>query len=122
MVSDLHLCRGEPAAQKLFSYKVEVLIKELKRRGVSAQKCIELIGHEGILKYAESSELRNVNKEPSETIRLNRESDSQVAKLIFDRLNPTKGQVKANSNATALIIGVSKYEKTAGAEFADKDA
>ena len=58
----------------------------------------------------------------TETIRLEREVVTQVEKISFDRLNPTTRQVKANSNAIALIVGVAEYEKTAGAEFADKDA
>ena len=52
IVSDVHMCRGDPAAQKYFKYKVQVLIDELKRRGVTPKKCIELIGYEGILTYA----------------------------------------------------------------------
>jgi len=57
-----------------------------------------------------------------QTVRLDRASQTEFAKLSFDSLNPTTRQVKANSNAIALIVGVAEYEKTAGAEFADKDA
>ena len=58
----------------------------------------------------------------TETIRINREAPTRVAKISFDGLNPTTRQVKSNNNAVALIVGVAEYEKTAGAEFADKDA
>lgn len=58
----------------------------------------------------------------TETIRLEREVTTQVAKISFDRLNPTTRHVEANNDAVALIVGVAEYEKTAGAEFADKDA
>ena len=58
----------------------------------------------------------------TETVRLERDVATQVTKISFDRLNPTTRQVKANSNAIALIVGVAEYEKTAAAEFADKDA
>jgi hypothetical protein len=58
----------------------------------------------------------------TETIRLEREVTTQVAKISFDRLNPTTRQVKSNRNAIALIVGVAEYEKTAGAEYADRDA
>ena len=58
----------------------------------------------------------------TETIRLNRETPTQVAKISFDSLNPTSRPARDNSNAIALIIGVAEYSKTAPAEFADKDA
>ena len=58
----------------------------------------------------------------TETIRLNRDAPKQIAKVSFDSLNPTTGRVKSNSDAIALIVGVAEYEKTAGAEFADRDA
>ena len=58
----------------------------------------------------------------TETVRLNREAPKQVAKLSFDSLNPTTRRVKSNNNAIALIVGVADYEKTAGAEYADRDA
>ena len=58
----------------------------------------------------------------TETIRINRETPTQVAKISFDRLNPTTRRVESNNNAIALIVGVAEYSKTAPAEFADKDA
>ncbi len=58
----------------------------------------------------------------TETIRLKRNASSQVAKLSFDRLNPTTRRVKSNSDAIALIVGVAEYEKISSAEFADRDA
>ena len=58
----------------------------------------------------------------TEIIRLEREVATQVAKISFDRLDPTSRQVKSNTNAIALIVGVAEYEKTASAEFADRDA
>ena len=58
----------------------------------------------------------------TETVRLNREAPKQVAKVSFDSLNPTTRRVKSNNNAIALIVGVAEYEKTAGAEYADRDA
>jgi len=57
-----------------------------------------------------------------ETIRLSREASPQIAKISFDSLNPTSRLAKDNSDAIALIVGVAQYEKTAPAEFADKDA
>ena len=58
----------------------------------------------------------------TQTVRLEREVATRVAKISFDRLNPTTRQVQSNNNAIALIVGVAEYEKTAGAEFADRDA
>jgi len=55
-------------------------------------------------------------------VRLDREAVTQVAELTFDNLNPTIRRVKPNGNAIALIVGVAEYEKTAGAEYADRDA
>lgn len=57
-----------------------------------------------------------------ETIRLSREVSPQVAKISFNSLNPTSRPARDNSDAIALIVGVAQYEKTAPAEFADKDA
>ena len=58
----------------------------------------------------------------TQTIRLEREAVTQVAKVSFDSLNPTTRRVKSNTNAIALIVGVAEYEKTASAEYADRDA
>ena len=58
----------------------------------------------------------------TETIRINREAPTQVAKISFDGLNPTTRRVESNNNAIALIVGVGEYSKTAPAEFADRDA
>jgi hypothetical protein len=54
--------------------------------------------------------------------RLEREAVTQVAKVSFDSLDPTTRRAKSNNNAVALIVGVAEYEKTAGAEYADRDA
>jgi hypothetical protein len=58
----------------------------------------------------------------TEIVRLEREFATRVAKISFDRLNPTTRRVKSNTNAIALIVGVAEYSKTAPAEFADRDA
>jgi TPR repeat protein len=58
----------------------------------------------------------------TETVRLEREFANRIAKISFDRLNPTTRQVRSNNNAIALIVGVAEYSKTAPAKFADKDA
>tara|TARA_Y100000991_G_scaffold27363_1_gene17384 strand:- start:1519 stop:3687 length:2169 start_codon:yes stop_codon:yes gene_type:complete len=58
----------------------------------------------------------------TETVRLNREAPKQIAKVSFDSLNPTTRYVKSNGNAIALVVGVADYEKTTGAEYADRDA
>ena len=42
--------------------------------------------------------------------------------ISFDRLNPLDKRVKSNPNALALIVGVSVYENTHNAIYADKDA
>lgn len=57
-----------------------------------------------------------------ETLFLDRKMSEKASFISFDSLDPTTRQVKANSNAIALIVGVAEYEKTAGAEFADRDA
>ena len=55
-------------------------------------------------------------------VSLTRDGSSREARVTFDGLNPTNRRVESNRSAIALIVGVAEYEKTAGAEFADKDA
>lgn len=55
-------------------------------------------------------------------VSLTRDDSSREARVTFDSLNPTTRQVKPNTNAIALIVGVAEYSKTAPAEFADNDA
>ena len=58
----------------------------------------------------------------SVTVRLNR-SVTQASALVFDRLNPITRSVVKNSNALALVIGISDYRETnAKAVYADGDA
>ena len=47
----------------------------------------------------------------SVTVRLNR-SVTQASALVFDRLNPITRSVVKNSNALALVIGISDYRET----------
>ncbi len=60
----------------------------------------------------------------SKVIRLERGQIQQAGILRFDDLDPMGGKkVKRNDNALALIVGISKYDRTqAPAIFADKDA
>ena len=58
-----------------------------------------------------------------QTVSLQRNVNLATATINFDRLNPIGKLTKQNSNALALIIGVSVYENTpAKAVFADADA
>ena len=58
-----------------------------------------------------------------QTVSLQRNVNLATATINFDRLNPIGKRTKQNSNALALIIGVSVYENTpAKAVFADADA
>ena len=60
----------------------------------------------------------------SQVVRLERGQIQQAGILRFDDLDPMGGKnVKRNDNALALIVGISKYDRTqAPAIFADKDA
>ena len=59
----------------------------------------------------------------SQTVTLKRNVNLATASISFDRLNPIAKPAKRNSNALALIIGVSDYENTpAKAIYADTDA
>ena len=60
----------------------------------------------------------------TKTVSLKRGQIQQASGPRFDVLDPTAGKkVKANSNALALIVGISDYERTdAPAVYADKDA
>ena len=60
----------------------------------------------------------------TEVISLKRDKIQQASGPRFDDLDPTAGKrVKPNSNALALIVGISDYERTdAPAVYADKDA
>ena len=59
----------------------------------------------------------------SQTVTLERNLNLNMASISFDRLNPIAKPAERNSNALALIIGVSDYENTpAKAIFADTDA
>ncbi len=59
-----------------------------------------------------------------EVVRLERGQTLQKAILRFDELNPMSGKIaQENHNALALIVGISKYDRTnAPAVFADNDA
>ncbi|MDC1001710.1 caspase family protein [Alphaproteobacteria bacterium] len=60
----------------------------------------------------------------TKTVSLNRGQIQQASGPRFDVLDPTAGKrVKRNSNALALIVGISDYKRTdAPAVYADKDA
>ncbi|MDC1408822.1 caspase family protein [Candidatus Puniceispirillum sp.] len=60
----------------------------------------------------------------TKTVSLKRGQIQQASGPRFDVLDPTAGKkVKRNSNALALIVGISDYERTdAPAVYADKDA
>ena len=58
----------------------------------------------------------------SETIQIERDLPMASANISFEELDPTPRPVKPNPDAVALIIGVSDYEKTTPALFADRDA
>jgi hypothetical protein len=59
----------------------------------------------------------------SQTVTLERNVNLANASISFDRLNPIDRPAKSNSNALALIIGVSDYRNTtAKAVYADSDA
>ncbi len=59
----------------------------------------------------------------SKVLKLERGNIQQASGPTFETLNPSDKNVKSNSNALALIIGISDYSKTpANALYADKDA
>ena len=59
----------------------------------------------------------------SKTIKLSRKKVNEITGPFYEKLNPSKAIVKENSNALALIIGISDYEKIpAKAIYADNDA
>ncbi len=66
--------------------------------------------------------LNRAGTETQETLFLDREIPEMASSLTFVSLDPTTRGVKPNNNAIALIVGVAEYEKTAEAEFADRDA
>ena len=58
-----------------------------------------------------------------DALSLQRRKSQSQSRVIFDLLDPTTRQVKSNSDAIALVVGVAEYSKiTAPAEFADRDA
>ena len=59
----------------------------------------------------------------SKTIKLSRKKVNEITGPFYEKLNPSKAIVRENSNALALIIGISDYEKIpAKAIYADNDA
>ena len=59
----------------------------------------------------------------TKTIKLSRKKVNEITGPFYEKLNPSKAIVRENSNALALIIGISDYEKiSAKAIYADNDA
>ncbi len=53
-------------------------------------------------------------------VKVKRDTKSEIVKI--ESLNPSKFKIKKNPNRLAVIIGIEKYEQTAKASFAKKDA
>ena len=55
-------------------------------------------------------------------VKLDREASKSEASILFDELNPTARKTQTNTNAIALVVGISEYLETSVAEFATRDA